>query len=152
MVFSLKSASFIDYEDIPSQYTCEGPGISPPLQWSGVPKGTQSLVLIMDDPDAPAGTWVHWLMYNIPPQTNGLVENAPLPVGAGLGINSWGEPGYGGPCPPTGSHRYFFKLYALDTKLKIHETHLLKQALLDAMQGHVIEKVELVGLYEKQNK
>ncbi|HFD79046.1 MAG TPA: YbhB/YbcL family Raf kinase inhibitor-like protein [Gammaproteobacteria bacterium] len=158
MDFTLTSPAFGAGEPIPSRYTCEGDDISPPLAWSGVPAGTRSLVLIVDDPDAPDPaaprmTWVHWLVYNLPPDTGGLPEavtEAALPAGTGLGINDFKRTRYGGPCPPIGRHRYFFKLYALDTVLPDLGTPD-KPALLAAMEGHVLAETQLMGTYLKQH-
>ncbi len=149
------SEAFAPDERIPAKYTCEGADISPPLAWRDVPEGTRALALIVDDPDAPDPaaprmTWVHWVVANIPPQAKGLAEGASMkamPQGAVEGINDWHRQGYGGPCPPIGAHRYFFRLYALDAPLP-HEP-LTKPALLEAMKGHVLAKAELVGIYEK---
>lgn len=156
MVLTLSSSAFPANGNIPPKYTCEGPDVSPPIQWDGLPAGTQSLALIVDDPDAPdpkapKTTWVHWLLYNLPPTTTQLPEaiaQADLPVGALEGKNDWGRPGYGGPCPPIGRHRYFFKLFALDAVLP----DLRQPTKLDletAMQGHILERVEIIGTYEK---
>lgn len=155
MTLALQSAAFADGEEIPTIYTCEGQDISPPLAWSGVPEHARSLVLIVDDPDAPDPaaprmTWVHWVLYNIPPATPGLPEGiAPenLPAGTQQGVNNWNRTGYGGPCPPIGRHRYFFKLYALDTVLP--EGRPTKAELVAAIEGHVIAKASLVGTYQK---
>ena len=156
MALSLQSSIFTDGNEIPSQYTCEGKDISPPLSWEGVPENTQSLVLIVDDPDAPDPkapkmTWVHWVVYNIPPNITGFPEAASVPdiaPGAEEGINDWKRSGYGGPCPPIGRHRYFHKLYALDTILTgLHTSS--KQQVEAAIQGHVIAQAELVGTYKK---
>jgi Raf kinase inhibitor-like YbhB/YbcL family protein len=156
MTFTLESSAFGDGDAIPSKYTCEGSDLSPPLAWTGVPANTRSLVLIVDDPDAPDPkapkmTWVHWVLYDIPPEVTGLAEgltSARLPSGAREGVNDWRRTGYGGPCPPVGRHRYVHKLYALDTRLE--GLHLPTQAKLEtAMQGHVIARAELVGTYQK---
>lgn len=156
MPLNLTSSRFSHGGDIPATFTCEGDDISPPLSWSEVPSGTQSLVLIVDDPDAPDPqapkmTWVHWLLYNLPLAASGLaqgVEPSHLPDGTLEGINDWKRTGYGGPCPPIGRHRYFFKLYALDTRLPdLQEPD--KNALLQAMEGHILEMAELVGTYQK---
>lgn len=153
---TLRSPAFSPMASIPARYTCEGADVSPPLRWSGVPAGTGSLVLIVDDPDAPDPahpqvTWVHWLVYNIPPGSTGLPEAASassLPPGASQGRNDWKRAGYGGPCPPVGRHRYFFKLYALDRALSgLGEPD--KAALLAAMEGHVLAQTELIGTYVK---
>ena len=157
MALVLTSGSFPDQGEIPKRHTCEGEDISPPLAWSGAPKGTKSFVLIVDDPDAPDPaaprmTWVHWVLYNLPPETSGLVEGAAstaLPSGAREGLNDWKRTGYGGPCPPIGRHRYFHKLYALD-KILSDLAHPTKEQLENAMNGHVIACAELVGTYEKR--
>jgi len=133
---------------IPSLYTCDGENTNPPFVFEDVPLATQSLVLISDDPDAPAGTWVHWTLWNIPSSTKGILENN-VPKGAIEGITSFGTTGYGGPCPPSGEHRYFFKLYALDTILNIGP-EIDKESLEEAMKGHVIEQSEIIGLYSRQ--
>lgn len=142
----LVSPAFTHGEAIPSQYTCDGGDLNPPLAWSGVPEGAQSLVLIMDDPDAPGGTWDHWVIFNLSPTTNNLQEGA-TPSGI-KGRNSWGRTGYGGPCPPDGEHRYFFKLYTLDIQLLLSEG-ATKQEVEDAMSGHVLARAELVGKYAR---
>lgn len=156
MPLILTSNAFSDGDGIPMEYTCEGADISPQLQWDGVPDNTQSLVLIVDDPDAPDPmapkmVWVHWVLYNMPPQTRGLpkaVKPAQLPEGTGEGINDWNRTGYGGPCPPIGRHRYFHKLYALDTVLdSLHRP--TKADMERAMEGHVIEEAVLMGTYIK---
>ena len=151
----ISSASFSNNAPIPTQYTCEGRDVSPPLSWSAIPEGTQSLVLIVDDPDAPDPaapkmTWVHWVLYNLPPDSQGLEENVrQLPIGAGEGLNDWKRTGYGGPCPPIGRHRYFHKLYALDVVLPdLHRP--TKAAIEQAMRGHVLAQAELVGTYQKR--
>ena len=156
MSLSLTSTGFAHEGQIPRKFTCQGDDISPALIWSDIPKNTKSLVLIVDDPDAPDPkapkmTWVHWVLYNIPPGAGGLKEALPpagLPDGTRQGVNDWKRTGYGGPCPPIGRHRYFHKLYALDVVLPD-----LKQpdkaALLKAMEGHVLGKAELMGTYQK---
>lgn len=148
----LTSKAFAPGEMIPKKYTCDGPDVSPPLAWAEVPEGTRSLALICDDPDAPVGTWVHWVYYNIPPDIDGLPENVSTqdkPVSGGMqGINDFRRKGYGGPCPPGGTHRYYFKLYALDIKLNL-KAGANKQTLLEAMQGHVRAETELVGKYRR---
>jgi len=150
----LTSTAFAPQGVIPRRYTCEGEDIAPPLLWSGVPDATRSLVLIVDDPDAPdpaapQRTWVHWVLVDIPPGAAGLPEGGhPLPAGTRAGLNDWHRQGYGGPCPPIGRHRYFFKLYALDTTLPaLHQP--TKAAAEQAMQGHVLARTELVGTYQK---
>lgn len=155
-VFTLASTSFSHNDTIPSRYTCDGKDISPALSWTGIPEGTKSLVLIVDDPDAPDPaapkmTWVHWVLYNIPPSATGLTEGISekdLPPGTLQGINDWKRTGYGGPCPPIGTHRYFHKLYALNTVLPDLQ-HPAKAALEQAMQGHVIAQTELIGRYQR---
>jgi len=156
-MLSLTTSAFSNGGEIPPEYTCSGQDNSPPLMWSGVPDNTRSLVLIIDDPDAPDPhapkmTWVHWVVYNIPPNTTCLPQYANitnLPESATLGINDWHKIGYGGPCPPIGRHRYFHKLYALDTILK-KIPDATKAQIEVAMQGHIIEYAELVGTFEKQ--
>ena len=156
MALTLHSSAFTQGAGIPARYTCEGADISPPLSWSGVPQGTQSLVLIVDDPDAPDPrapkmTWVHWLLYNIPPDTDNLAEGAGggnLPSGTETGINDWKKAAYGGPCPPIGRHRYFHALYALDTMLSGLQ-RANKARLETAMKGHILAQAELMGTYEK---
>jgi Raf kinase inhibitor-like YbhB/YbcL family protein len=156
---TLSSPVFAAGGDIPALYTCEGKDISPPLQWTGIPPGAKSLVLIVDDPDAPDPkapkmTWVHWLLYNIPPTATGLPEavtSQALPRGTLEGKNDWKRTGYGGPCPPIGRHRYFHKLYALNQVLPdLHQP--TKAQLEKAMQGHILVSAVVVGLYQKQKK
>lgn len=157
MTLEVVSSAFSANEDIPQLFTCEGADLSPDLHWSGIPKGTQSLVLIVDDPDAPDPaapklTWVHWLLYNLPPTAPGLpegVSQAQLPQGTLEGLNNWRRTGYGGPCPPIGKHRYFFKLYALSAELPDLGIPS-KDQLERAMVGKVLAEAVLVGLYEKQ--
>jgi len=152
----LTSPNFTHQGDIPKKYTCDGEDVSPALTWSGVPAGTQSLVLIVDDPDAPDPenprmTWVHWVLYNLPPSASSLPEAAAtsnLPPGTLEGLNDWKRTGYGGPCPPIGKHRYFHKLYALDTLLP-NLKKPAKDALEKAMKGHILAQAELVGLYRR---
>ena len=143
----ITSSAFKHNSKIPSKYTCDGENINPPLEFSDIPKETKSLVLIMDDPDAPSKTWVHWVVYNIDPSTTRIKEDS-TPEGI-QGMTDFGEPGYGGPCPPSGPHRYFFKLYALDTILDAPSS-LTKQQVLEKARDHVIEEAELVGLYNRQ--
>jgi len=153
----ITSSAFAHGASIPRQYTCEGADHSPPLSWSGVPATARSLVLIVEDPDAPDPaapkmTWVHWVLYNLASQTTGLaqaVAPSALPRGTLEGKNDWKRTGFGGPCPPIGRHRYFHKLYALDALLP-DLSHPTKERLLRAMEGHVLAQVELVGTYEKQ--
>ena len=150
----ITSAAFAHNDSIPKLYTCEGSDISPPLAWRGVPAGAKSLVLIVDDPDAPDPahprmTWVHWLLYNLPANCVALAEAVhALPAGTLEGINDWKRTGYGGPCPPIGRHRYFHKLYALDIVLPDLGIPT-KEVLEAAMQGHVIAKTQLIGTYKK---
>jgi len=150
----LTSTAFTHVGEIPTRYTCEGQDISPPLAWGDAPAGTRSVALIVDDPDAPDPsapkmTWVHWVLYNMPP-TGELAESArALPAGTLLGLNDWKRTGYGGPCPPIGRHRYFFKLYALDAMLP-DLRRPTKAQLEKAMQGHVLAQAELIGTYQKR--
>lgn len=156
MPLILKSSAFNHQGEIPSRFTCTGDDISPALEWSGVPENAKSLVLIVDDPDAPDPAapkmiWVHWLLYNIPPTVNELAENiepSDLPAGVKQGKNDWKRTGYGGPCPPIGRHRYFHKLYALDSVLPDLKSPD-KTQLEKAMQGHIIDQAELIGTYQK---
>ncbi len=158
MAMILSSPAFKQDGHIPSKYTCEGEEVSPPLAWEGVPNGTKSLMLIVDDPDAPDPkapkmVWVHWIVYNIPPSAKGLPENtreARLPHGASLGLNDFKKREYGGPCPPIGRHRYFHKLYALDITLDLGRA--TKSQTERAMQGHVLASAELVGTYQKGDR
>ena len=144
----LTSPAFRDQHDIPAQYTCEGEGGMPTLNWSGIPASAKSLALVMDDPDAPNGTWVHWVLYDVPPSATGMSEGV-HPAGAHEGKNSWGKTGWGAPCPPSGRHRYIFKLYALDTMLG--DIGNPTEADLDKeMQGHVVGQATLTGTYQKQ--
>lgn len=156
MTLIITSEAFQHNGAIPNDYTCDGRDISPPLEWTGLPAGTKSLALIVDDPDAPDPaapkmTWVHWVLYNIPPTAVGLqedVEPSALPDGVQEGTNDWRRTRYGGPCPPIGRHRYFHKLYALDTVLP-DLNKPSKDKLLKAMEGHILSKAELVGTYER---
>ncbi|MBI2650394.1 YbhB/YbcL family Raf kinase inhibitor-like protein [Candidatus Woesearchaeota archaeon] len=143
----LTSAAFANNGAIPSEYTCDGNDLSPPLSISDVPSNAKSLALISDDPDAPVGTWDHWVVFNIPPTTKEIPKGTE-PKGT-AGKNSWGRTGYGGPCPPSGTHRYFFKLYALDTILNLQEGSA-KKDIESAMQGHIIAQTQLVGLYKRK--
>ncbi len=159
MPFSLRSPTFGNREEIPSVYTCEGDDLSPPLAWSEEPPGTKSFALVVDDPDAPdprapKRTFVHWIVYNLPVSVHSLAEGvrqSSLPEGAAEGLNDWKKKGYGGPCPPIGRHRYFFKLYALDTRLEGLESPT-KAELEHAMEGHVLAKAEVLGTYEKKHR
>jgi len=143
----IESTAFGNDEMIPVNYTCDGEDINPPLTISGVPVDAQSLVLIVDDPDAPAGTWLHWTVWNIGPATTEIPENS-VPVGAVEGETDFGTPGYRGPCPPSGIHHYFFKLYALDTTLELGVSATV-QDIEEAMDDHILESAELVGLCER---
>lgn len=143
----LSSPAFENNGPIPSVYTCDGEDKNPPLEIGDIPPGTQSLTLIVDDPDAPGGDWVHWTVWNIPPATARIEENS-VPAGAVEGTTNFGKPGYGGPCPPSGIHRYQFKLYALDTTLSLSQS-ATKQAILNAMGGHILAHRQLTGLYQR---
>ncbi len=157
MAFKLISSAFSPNGAIPSRYTCEGADASPPLEWSGAPDGTRTFALIVDDPDAPdpakpQRVYVHWVLYNLPASISKLAENAAkggLPQGAAQGSNDWGKQTYGGPCPPIGRHRYFFKLYALDGQLSLNNP--TKAQLEKAMQGHILGSAEVMGTYQKSN-
>lgn len=146
------SPAFAPAENIPVKYTCDGEDISPPLQWAELPEGVKTLALICDDPDAPSGVWDHWLMFNITPDRIGLEENTPKQFdpfrGVGHGLNSWNNTFYNGPCPPAGQHRYYFKLYALDTRLRI-KPGVNKAALLKAMEGHILGQTYFWGVYSR---
>ena len=144
----ITSPAFAHKATIPDRYTCDGRDISPPLLIDAVPGGARSLALIMDDPDAPAGTWVHWVVWNIPLHIREIKEQS-LPAGAVQGLNDWQRNCYGGPCPPSGSHRYFFKLYALDTTLNLPQS-TTKADLERAMQGHIVAQGELMGTYRRK--
>ena len=156
MTLKITSPMFSPNEEIPSKYTCDGKDISPAIEWSGLPEGTRSIALIVDDPDAPDPaaprmTWVHWVLYNIPPSATGLpeaVKSQDLPQGTKEGLNDWKRTGYGGPCPPIGRHRYFHKLYALDLVLP-DLGKPTKKDLEKAMEGHILAKTELVGTYKR---
>lgn len=147
MAIRILSSAFAEGEVIPRKYTCDAENISPPLNWSDLPEGTVSLALIMDDPDAPAGTWVHWVLYNIPPNQNGLKEGV---MGAGVeGENTSGKLSYGGPYPPKGpAHRYYFKIYALDTMLDLKQG-ANKGEVEQAMQGYILAQGQLMGRYQR---
>jgi hypothetical protein len=155
MTLKLTSAAFSHGGEIPAKHTCEGEDVSPPLAWSGVPADAKSLAVIVDDPDAPDPaapkmTWVHWVLYNIPASAAGIAEGAAaLPAGTLHGLNDWKRTGYGGPCPPIGRHRYFHKLYALDTVLP-NLGQVPKPKLEAAMKPHVIAQAELIGTYQKR--
>lgn len=149
---TIESSAFREGGMIPKLYTCDDADVSPPLSWGAVPAGARSLALIVDDPDAPAKTWVHWVVYDLPPDGGGLPESVPpdptLASGARQGRNDFHRLGYGGPCPPGGTHRYFFKLYALDTTLDL-EPGRTKDQLLEAMAGHILAEGRLVGRYKR---
>jgi Raf kinase inhibitor-like YbhB/YbcL family protein len=153
----ISSPAFADGEEIPAEYSCEGRDITPPLQWDGVAENAKSLVLIVDDPDAPDPqapkmTWVHWVLYNLPPEAGsfpGGMTSGQLPAGTEEGINDWKRTGYGGPCPPIGRHRYFFKLFALDTMLT-GLNRPTKAEVEAAMRGHVLDEAVLMGTYQKK--
>jgi len=152
MGFQIESDVFEPGGPIPSKFSCDGQDVSPPLSWSGVPEGTSSLALVMEDPDAPAGIWVHWVLYNIPANLKGLSEGVPaeqeLANGTLSGLNSWRRRGYGGPCPPAGTHRYYFRLYALDGSLGL-QAGATKERLSEAMQGHILGQTEIMGTYSR---
>jgi Raf kinase inhibitor-like YbhB/YbcL family protein len=152
VALDVRSSAFKEGSVIPARYTCDGLDFSPPLSWSSVPDGTQSLTLIADDPDAPRGAFVHWVIYNLPPDTRRLPEDVPnqqtLPSGALQGINGAGSIGYTGPCPPSGTHRYFFKVYALDTELDLG-VGATKEEVVRAMEGHVRAEGRLLGTYQR---
>ena len=154
MSMKLSSPAFEPGEPIPQKHTCQGQDISPPLRWEALPVGTRSLALICDDPDAPVGTWVHWVIYGLPASTAELPERVPtsetLSSGARQGLNDFRRVGYGGPCPPPGgAHRYFFRLYALDTELSL-KPRATKADLLRAMEGHILAQGELMGTYRRK--
>lgn len=148
--FTLTSTAFSDNGQIPKQYSCDGQNFSPPLAWQGIPANTQSLVLIVDDPDAPGGLWTHWVLINLPPEINQLPENIDqLPGKSFSSQNSWGRTGYGGPCPPDGEHRYVFTLYALSSLLDLPEKTDVNQ-VKKAMQGKVWDTAKIVARYRRQ--
>jgi Raf kinase inhibitor-like YbhB/YbcL family protein len=159
MAFEMRSSAFEDGEEIPVRFTCEGEDVSPPLAWTEPPPGTRSLALIVDDPDAPDPkaprmTWVHWVLYGLSPEAGSLAEGVAeqaLPSGTRPGRNDWKRTGYGGPCPPIGRHRYFHKLYALDVELP-DLGNPTRAELERAMEGHVLERAELVGTYQKRGR
>lgn len=152
MEIQIKSRAFEGGGMIPEKYTCDGIDVSPPLEWTSIPEGTKSLALICDDPDAPMGTWVHWVLFNLPTNIKELPENIPaqktLTNGSKQGISDFGKIGYGGPCPPSGTHRYYFKLYALDIGIKL-EPGISKRGLLKAMEGHILTEGQLMGRYTR---
>ncbi len=147
----LRSEAFSDGGMLPQRFSCEGADISPPLEWGSIPAATKTLALICDDPDAPMGTWVHWVYYNIPPITalpEGIPGVARPPTGGIQGINDFKKTGYGGPCPPAGVHRYYFKLYALDSQVQLPEG-ATKNQLIKAMEGHILAKALLMGRFSR---
>ncbi|HDY69228.1 MAG: YbhB/YbcL family Raf kinase inhibitor-like protein [Candidatus Scalindua sediminis] len=152
MKLEIKSTAFKEGGTIPKKYTCDGSDISPPLSWTQLPEGTKSLVLICDDPDAPMGTWVHWVMYGLSPNTLGLPEGVPgkkeVLGGAKQGTSDFRRIGYGGPCPPGGTHRYFFKLYAIDSELDL-SAGATKKEVLSHIEGHVLAEGQLMGRYSR---
>lgn len=152
MEIKIKSTAFTEGGMIPKKSTCDGMDVSPPLTWNSVPEGTKSFALICDDPDAPMGTWVHWVIFNLPGDTKVLPENIPrqktLASGAKQGINDFRKIGYGGPCPPGGTHRYYFKLYALDTEINLG-AGATKAELLKAMEGYILAEGQLMGKYRR---
>ena len=153
MTINITSTAFEEGGMIPKPYTCDGKDMSPPLAWTSIPEGTKSLALICDDPDAPGGTWVHWVLFNLPADVKELPENVPpkktLENDAKQGKNDFRKIGYGGPCPPGGTHRYYFKLYAVDTVLDANPG-ITKQELLNAMEGHILAEGQLMGKYTRQ--
>ena len=152
-MMELTSTAFQHNSPIPVEYTCDGRNISPPLKWGSLPEGVRSLALICEDPDAPSGTWIHWVIYNIPAEVGGLEAGVSttetLASGASQGVNDFRRVGYGGPCPPSGRHRYFFRLYALDAELKL-KPGARKQEVVRAMEGHVLATGELMGTYSRK--
>ena len=148
----VRSPAFSEGDSIPREFACDGANMSPPIEWSGVPSHAQSIAIIADDPDAPSGDWVHWVLYDLPPSLTGIPAGVPvsekLPAGGTQGRTDFGKIGYGGPCPPKGTHRYFFKIYALDTMLH-SKSGMTKKELLNAMQGHVLAEGQLMGKYRR---
>lgn len=151
MALKLTSSAFADGERIPSRFTCDGAGVSPPLEWSGAPDGTRSFALLVEDPDAPNGTFAHWILWDIPPDTTSLLEDGMPPEGTRVAPNDYGGSTWGGPCPPYGTHRYFFNLFALDTTLG-HIESPTRLALEDAIAGHVLERATLLAKYQRAGK
>jgi Raf kinase inhibitor-like YbhB/YbcL family protein len=153
MDIKITSSAFQDGGLIPSKYTCDGTDVSPPLQWNEVPESTKSIAVICDDPDAPMGTFVHWVLFNLPAETRELVEDIPpddtLPNDAKQGTSDFGRTGYGGPCPPSGTHRYYFKIYALDNELNLPDK-ARKSELVKAMEGHILGQGQLMGKYKRR--
>lgn len=154
MVIQLTSPTFKEGEPIPVKYTCDGENTSPALAWNNVPQTAKSLALICDDPDAPRGTWVHWVVYNMPVTATGLPEAVPIKEtidnNAQQGLNDSKHHGYDGPCPPSGTHHYYFKIYALDTTIRLSPKEVTKATLLKAMEGHIIAQGQLMGTYQKK--
>jgi Raf kinase inhibitor-like YbhB/YbcL family protein len=152
MDIKMTSSAFAEGDMIPKRYTCDSEDVSPDLSWSGVPEGTRSIALICDDPDAPMGTWVHWVLFNLPGGHRELPEAVPpdktLTHGGLHGKNDFGRLGYGGPCPPGGTHRYYFKLYALDIRLDL-DSGITKAQLMDAMEGHILGQGQIMGRYSR---
>lgn len=144
----LTSPAFQNNQHIPDEYTCNGPNINPELHIEGIPEKTKTLALVVNDPDAPSGSWIHWLLFNIPLSTTKIAKNS-VPQNAIQGLNDFNKNNYGGPCPPSGTHRYFFKLYALDTTLNLDKTAKAED-LEKAMQGHILEETDLIGLYSQK--
>lgn len=145
----LTSSAFTDGGNLPAKYTCDGQSISPPIQWQNAPTNTKSFAIIYDDPDAPAGTWIHWVLYNLPVTTSSLAENiTSLPPGTKVGLNTSAQTQYDAPCPPSGTHRYIFHLYALDIILKLPE-NITSEQLKTAMQNHILATATLTGLYRR---
>ena len=154
MNFHITSTAFSEGQPIPRKFTCQGSDVSPPLKWTGAPSNARSFALVADDPDAPVGTWVHWVLYNLPAASTDLAENtqklAALPGGARQGVNDFHQPGYGVPCPPPGKpHRYFFKLYALDTLLDL-KPGATKKDVERAMENHILGQAQLMGTYQRK--
>jgi hypothetical protein len=153
MDIALTSSAFEEGEMIPRRFTCDGADVSPPLKWESVPEGARSIAIICDDPDAPMGTFVHWVLYDLPPDVTELPESVPnaptLPNGATQGTSDFGRMGYGGPCPPGGTHRYFFKIYAVDEKIGL-PPGASKADVLNAMEGHIRAQGQLMGKYRRQ--
>jgi len=152
MQIEIKSSAFEEGGMIPKKYTCDGADFSPPLSWTSVPEGTKTIALICDDPDAPMGTWVHWVLFNLPADVKELPENLSSEMNldnrAMQGVNDFGNIGYGGPCPPGGTHRYYFKFYALDTELRL-QAGATKKELLKTMEGHILAEGQLMGRYKR---
>jgi Raf kinase inhibitor-like YbhB/YbcL family protein len=151
-IFKLSSPAFKEGEPIPRQYTCDGVNVSPGLEWIAVPKTAKTITIIADDPDAPSGTFTHWVLYNLPSETMGMIENVPatenLKSGGNQGENDFEKVGYGGPCPPSGTHRYFFKIYALDDELPL-KAGAKKAEVEKAMEGHIVGQAQLMGTYKR---